>query len=283
MTDITENEVETVDATQNTESVNEKAVDKTPSDADPDVNENVVEEKELSVDEKIAKAVKEAEERVKGATQKRIDRLTYEARSKEEELRKYQSELDQYKPKEDLPPSEDNFDTYEEWQDAVIEFKANQKLKQIESETRQRQMQQKQQEAIEAGRKRFEAMESEFKQSNPEYDLNAKKFMDISQEVVATKGNNPTVQAIGQVLTEIDAAPALINHLGQNEELVFELANKTPVQAAFELFKISQSLTETKQINKTLPEPVKPVSATGKTTKSLKELSGAELLAKYAK
>lgn len=236
-------------------------------------------DKEPEVSPEVKKLVEELK-KTKKATQKRIDSLTYNVKLKEEEAQKLAAELQKYKPSEDAEPNENDFDTFEAYQEAVTEFRVDKKIKEIEEAARRQEYERKQAEVQQAAQKRFETMEADFRKDTPEYDTNAKALMQRTAEIVAVKGQgNQTLAVMGNVLREIDGAPAIINHLGANPDMLDSLVDMSPVNAAFELFKIKQTLDSApKKQAGSLPQPVTPVKSTGKTVKDLKSGSVLENL-----
>lgn len=269
------------------ESLNEAEVTETPTEdvkTEPEVVEETEaqEESETGKDDKPEPEEKKEPteaEKVRHAMQKRIDRKTAIEKQQQEQIEELRQKIESLTPQEvDTTPKEEDFNTFEEWQDAVVEHKANERLKAKELELQQKRLAEKQAEANRAMSKRFEEAEIAFKAEHPEYDDNAVKFMEVADDIQRSKGNNPTIQAIGQVLREVDGAPALINHLGQNEDLAYEIAELSPVNAAFKLFELKQSLVRSSEPEKAKPAPVKALKGTGKPSKAVKDLDAKGVL-----
>lgn len=279
---MSDNSLETVEAVEtetkevvqdkvDQEEVVEETTDdaKDPSKTDEEVKEQP-EEKQLTDAEKKAYAL-----------EKRLHRKTAIEKQQAEELEALRKEVESLRPKQiDDAPKEDDYSTYEEWQDAVVEHKANKLLKEKELKAKQEQFQRKQQEMHMKAQKEFEDQELKFKADNPDYETNAKSFMDTAVDIQKSKGQSPTLDAIGQVLSQVDGAPALINHLGQNEDLAYELADMTPVNAAFKLFELRNELLNVAPKEEPIkPAPVKTLKGSGKTNKSLSDQDGKGVLA----
>lgn len=222
-------------------------------------------------------------EKLEHGFQKTIRRKTRQLRQAEERALELERQLAELQPKqEDNAPKEDDFDNFDDYVNAKVEYEAEKRAKDQLRQAKEQEALKARQEARAQAAKRFAENEARFRQEHPDYDKNAEAFLEIADDLKRVKGqNNPTLTAMGQVLSELPDAPALINHLAQNEELAYELADKSPVNAAFELFKLAQSLTaETKQIN-VKPDPVKPVKANGKIDAKPLDLSSDKFKEKY--
>lgn len=274
-------EVETVE-TETQEIVQDKVEESESAEADPEETKepsNTDEEVKEKTEEK--KEPTEAE-KVRHAMQRRLDRKTAIEKQQAEELEQLRKQVEGLKPQQvDNTPKESDFETFEDWQSAVVEHKANELLKEKELSAKQEQLQRKQQEAQAQKAKRFEEQELKFVAENPDYKKNASEFGEVVQDLKRIKGDTPTMIALGQVLTEIDDAPALINHLGKNSDLAYELADMSPVNAAFKLFEIRQELTSSPEPEQAKPAPVKALKGSGKPSKTLDSLSSQELVARF--
>lgn len=273
---MSDNSLENTEATENTEAVEAKA---------PEENVKVEEEKTDSGAEKAEKSEDQAEidpieaaraeerERIQKSTEKRFGRLTAQLKQQEEALRQAKirmQELEAQNVQGSDAPNPDDFTTEEEYDKARIAYEAEKIFKQKEQERAEAEFARKQQQVLEQGRKRFDAMEQEFRESVPDYDENAAAFGEVLIQARSMDIDPAVDNVVRSVLMEVDNAPALINYFGQNQDEFFDLIDNSPVQVAFKLFELRQSLLNKPKSNvKELPQPVKPVRANATATKNL--------------
>jgi chromosome segregation ATPase len=264
------------DATPNpaTEGVKEEAEKDNSTSEVSNVEENEAEQKAEP------KELTEAD-KIRQAMQKRIDRKTAATKALENqvsELQKKLGEVEQSNQQKaaDNAPSEDDYDTWEAYQEALIEHKAEQRIKERETAIRKEEIQRKQAELQERKAKEFNTKVEEFRKAHPDYDEKADAFSDMAQDYARRLGNTPTLQAMSQVILDVDNAPAIIQALGSDPDLMDSLVDMSPVKAAFELFKIHESYSRPKETTQA-PKPITPTKAGSSGRKSLSSMSASEL------
>ncbi|ABV74299.1 hypothetical protein BA3_0014 [Thalassomonas phage BA3] len=211
--------------------------------------------------------------------QKRIDQVV---REREDERRKneaLQRELDelkkgkQQKPEgETKEPVESDFETYDEYLDALDKFDKQSSDQKSEKETAP------------------EKKDTE-SQADDELTDSQKTALAITQERVNSADKpddfekvalNPDLPITGdmlEALAECDDPAKVMYHLGQNESLATEIAGKSPAQQMRAIAKLDLTVTSkppkpTKTTN--APEPITPVAGSDAQQKSPSEMTQAE-------
>jgi hypothetical protein len=165
---------------------------------------------------------------VKGV-QKRIDELTKarrEAERRAEEAERKLAETQGSRPaKENAPaapivegkPKLEDFNTLEEFQEALTDWKIDQRETARESKARE-----------EVGKAAWSERETTFKEAHADYDEVLEK--------IAIPAKAPALQAIQAAVAK--GGPELLYHLGQNPEDVARIAGLAPLDAVLELGQI---------------------------------------------
>ena len=276
--------VETVEATEEpskpTEDVKEEVAEDTETKAE------AVEEKESQQEDKPLTKAQQLEAKIeanKAQFEKRLSRKTAATKAQAEKieaLEKQISELSANTVQTDDSPKEDDYNTFEEWQEAVVEYKAEKKVSErllaqkqeekLKEETRQRQEQ----------AKAFELKEHEFRSTTPDYDDKQGVFNELAADLIRQRGaENPTLSSMSQVILDSDMSPALVYHLGSNPDMAEEIADMTPIRAAKELWKLEMSLGKSEPLEeKRMPAPAKSLNGTGRANKSIDNMSAGDLM-----
>lgn len=240
------------------------------------------EQKPKTVEERLADIEARYEEKVREAEakQKKIDRQTaayHELQKRlESERQAIQAKLEA--PKDDAP-NIDDYDTHEDYVNAVAEYKAKQLIKAKEQEFYQKQQQETMQKMQQERAKIALEQEAEYLKINPRYEASKNEFDSFVKTLQVDQAvENAIVEAafIGNV-------PSIIDYFGGNngerlDELA-EIARKSPAQAAIEIYKIQQKLGKPeRKEEKPIPKPVASPKGTGKASKPVKDMNGKELL-----
>jgi hypothetical protein len=222
-------------------------------------------------------------DKIKQAMQKRIDRQTAAKHAQAEQIAKLQAEvqqLAQYKPKEEQSPQESDFETWEDYQEAVVEHKAEQKLKQRMEEQKQQQLQQAQAKQAKLQQDAFIKKVETFRSENPDYDEKEKIAEDALKDVQFRYGsNNATLKRIQDDTLDSDMTAEIIYEIGNNPDLLDDLMELSPAQAARKLYSIEQSLQSNPVDEDPLPKPIKSTKGAGKAVKPLHQRDGKDVLA----
>lgn len=238
------------------------------------------EEKKAREDAEKAEADKK---RSKHDPKKRIEKLTRENYEKDDELERLRAEIERLKsgkkeeskeaPKSGEKPKLEDFKTYEEWVEAVADWKADQKFSKNREEEKQR---------TEAARTKeiFDAHLGRVKEATAKYD----DFIEVVQNL-----NNPeydvpdsVAQAITLAIPELEHSAEVMYKLGNDPELCKKLGKMTPLRAVAALGKINDSFDEEEKPEKSekkskAPEPIKPLgSSSAKSTLKIEDMSLAD-------
>lgn len=145
------------------------------------------------------------------------------------------------------PPDHTKFKTQEEYIEAVVEWRAEQKIAQREQEQALTKAQQAFEDRMEQGRDKYD-----------DYDAVVfDKSLRITQEMLAT-------------MMESDIGHEIAYHLGKNPNEARRIASlKSPLAQAREIGKIESALVANPPVKKasSAPEPINPVGARNPSTK----------------
>lgn len=263
-----------------------EAEDKEDSSPEAETEEQV-EEKPKTVEEKLAdlEAVVEKETKAKEALQRKVDRQTAAYNDLQSRLQRERQEA-QNKAQEAVSeiaeePKMDDFDSFDEYKDALVEWETEKRVKQREAEAAQKQAEQKAQELLQERTQRVMQQEAEFIQNNPDYESAKTEFTNFTQMAKV----NPHVEAAVVEQAHRGNVPELINYFGANNgENIGELeriSKLSPVEAAIEIYKIQESLKSVEAPKKEVKPKPKPVNAPKSNTggkKPLEKQSGSEIL-----
>lgn len=187
--------------------------------------------------------------------------------------------LNAVKPKDvDNSPKEDDYETFEEYQSAVIEYEAEkrvnaklqeQKMQELNklNELKQREWEKKRDTQIDA-----------FRKTAPDFDDKAQLFVETGNYLSNKYGvNNPTLVEISKFIESSDNIPQLVYELGNDPDLAEDLASMEPGKAIRELFKMELGFSNGAKTQDKLPEPIKSTSGKGSAGKPLSQMSATEL------
>jgi hypothetical protein len=188
----------------------------------------------------------EQENKGKGGFQKRIDRLTrrnYELEQRHERLmdahEQLLNRLTTGKPAgaaEEKPnsapqkPTPDQFKTYEEYVEALADFKADQR---IEQKLRSQQESQEKQSENDRLKETFAAYNQRVQEAQGRYD-------DFDEVVGRSDIQIP--QAVQMAVIELENGPDVAYYLGSHPEVCRELCKKSPMAAVAHLGRIAATL-----------------------------------------
>lgn len=209
-------------------------------------------------------------------------------------IAEYEAKLAASSKSPDDKPNPDNFDDTEAYAEALADWKLAQKDKAKAEETKQPDPKTliEQQVQWELKAKDFKTKEAAFMASHPEYVENAKT---VEHFLGLAKKNDPRFEKFSTVLMNAESPAALINYLGENPKEILNLFNaETPLDVQDSLEAIIEKIGAPTNIGdeegslspapKALPEPPRGLkSGTTKVNKTPDQMSGRELLNKYAK
>jgi len=252
-----------------------KATDK------PAETEQVKAEEQASIPEKVEEAEKPSDENKaeKTFTQAELDeivqkRITKLERKMERQLRERQAEP--AKPAQVDKPSEkpvsDNFANYDDYLEALADFKAEQKVIQIEENKKRAEIENQQKSEIERQTERRHAL----------LDEGESKYDDFHEVVSASKLQiaEPAYLAI----LESDISSDLVYHLAKDTAEAERISKLSPYAQAKEIGKLEDKLSAKKPVIKSnAPPPINPVNGSKDFTKKLEDMSIEEYEAEARK
>ena len=194
--------------------------------------------------------------------QKRIDKLTQQRYEREARIRELEAQISENERKAQASqpdPDPSQFNTWEEYLDAKVEFEAGKKVRDIEQ---QRTIQQKNAERFASFNDRADAI----RQANPDYDA-----------VLQSAAVNVS-QAVMETILESDDGPAVAYHLAKNPTELYRLNAMSERQQVLELGRISARLSAKVPERKVTqaPPPAPAVKATGSGSKSVSDMTDKE-------
>ena len=201
----------------------------------------------------------------KGGFQRRIDRLTRD----KAELQARLERLEQMaggkpaapahaEPAPAAKPALENFDTYEEYTEALVEWKANERLAAHVAEQRKAAQEREQ---AEREKTRATTFQERAKAA-------AAKYADF--EKVAFSDDVPASETMRDIILDSENGPEIAYFLGKNPAEAERIAQLSPLAAARELGRIEAKLA-TADVPKPqprvtrAPEPIRPVTPAART------------------
>lgn len=200
--------------------------------------------------------------------ERKMERQRIESETRSKVLSEVQQQ--QYQPSE--KPVSDNFATYDEYLEALADFKAEQKIVEIDEKRRQAEIDNQHKSEIERQTERRHAL----------LDEGESKYVDFEEVVSASKLQiaEPAYLAI----LESDISSDLVYHLAKDTAEADRISKLSPYAQAKEIGKIEDRLLAKKPVIKSnAPPPISPVNGSKDFTKSLDDMSVAEYEAEARK
>lgn len=216
-------------------------------------------------------------EKVKYASQKRIDRLVAQKTALERQYQEAITKLQQYEqPKSDAPREED-FETTEDFLKAQGRYEAQQEIEAQKKAEAQENANKAYQAQMDAKRAEVEARESEIRKTTPDYD---EKVAVISEFIEGVDQNTVEFKTFRDVLFGLKDMPGVSYKLGSDPDLLESMVKMPPIEIARTLFRLEYELEHApKQPIKQQSAPPKPVGGASNASKDLKKMSTEEFMA----
>lgn len=206
--------------------------------------------------------------------QKRIDQVVREREQERREKEALQRRIDELESgkqsdKSEKEPVEDDFETYDEYLDALDAYD-NKQPKAEEKKTEPKQDEQEQASELTDSQKTAMAVIKESVDS-------ADKPEDF--EAVALNPEVPVTGEMLEALAECEDPAKVMYHLGQNKDLATDIASGSPAQQMRAIAKLDLTVTSkppkpTKTTN--APDPINPVGGSDAQEKAPSEMTFAE-------
>lgn len=213
-------------------------------------------------DEDLPRGIKK---RLATITRKRHDaeRETATIRAENETLQAKINAFEHPKSEAGAEPQIDDFDTEEEYLEAVSEYKADQKVAQRDADQKTEQAEKIRKGQETEAQARQETFKDELRKGVEKYE----DFEEVIEDL------NITGDMI-HILESFSNIPEVVYELGGKPEMVAELIEMPFLQAAYRMKEISDGLTRKKTTK--APDPITPVSTTGGLMKGLEQMTQAE-------
>ena len=167
-----------------------------------------------------------------------------------------------------IKPSPDDFTDYSEYQEALTDWKVEEKLKSIER--------QKEQEKTRENQQLEEKRTSERQQELIE--AGERKYEDFEDVVKSDKHNYS--RAAYLAILESDISADIVYHLAKNQDEAKRIADLPAFAQAKEIGKLEDRLSAKQPIKPSnAPTPIKPIEGKGNLTKKLEDMTYEEMLA----
>jgi hypothetical protein len=206
----------------------------------------------------------------KNGVQKRINELTLkrkEAERKADELEVRLQELEGRKQAEkdhQVKPNIDDFEDYEQYENALVDFKVEAKLKLERHDESVKQQQVKTKQVAQAFNERV-------------LKANLEGYKEAFEALGESKALPPHLI---DVLLEHEKGPHLVKYLGEHLDVADSLNNVSPQQALLKLGELSANLSnvkKTKQITKA-PDPIDTIKGSGTKSKDFDDMDVGEIM-----
>lgn len=258
----------------------EEAAEPQPTDGDPSEPTEELPGAEPEEAESTGEDAPAGHQEKEKGVQKRIDELTRKRREAEREAEYWKAKATgkegTAEPHREestaIPatfpgkPTSDQYDSYEDFLEALSDWKTDLKLAQREAKAEQEREQREYRKALETHKERV----SKAKEVYEDYD-----------EVLDTADDITMPQETLAAIVESDHSADILYHLAKNRDTALKIAALPVKKQLIEIGKIEERLEKAekpvKRITKA-PEPVTPVGDKGKVSKSPDDMSDAEWL-----
>jgi len=223
-----------------------------------------------------AKTNDDEEHRVPKGVQKRIDRLTrekYQLQARLEVLeRSQQAPQQQQQVQPSQAPKLDQFNSVEEYLDALADHKASQKFDHLSKEREAKESQNRQQREA---AKLHEGYTKQTEQARQAYD----DFDDVVQDP-----DLPISQAMAEAIMRSNNGADVAYYLGKNPDQAARIASLDPFSAAVEIGRIAATVVRPQPRKTTnAPQPIQPIGSRATPVADPARMSDAEWYAQRNK
>ena len=203
-----------------------------------------------------------AETKPKTSYQKRIDEITALRREAEKREADAQRDRDYWReqalknePKKEPEPEKvegkpklDDFSSYEDYTEALTDWKVTEALKGQSEAQKRAQAEAEKQSVVQSYRTRADS----FSESHPDFDA------------VVTNPRLPVSEAMAEAAFTSEKGPELLYYLGTNPEEAHRISQLPPYQAAMEMGRLEAKFTSQPARNQSrAPDPLDPISPGG--------------------
>lgn len=244
---------------------------------EPSITEQQAETKSAGSEEVVEEQQRDPKGRFKGSgVQDRIDELTRARREAERDAEYWRTraqgpQTPAQKADPEGRPTRENFQSDEQYQDALVDWKVDQRLKQSEQRTN--------------ANREAEKKASDFESRKAAAREEMTDFDDVVNAV-----ETPVANHVAEAILEHPKGPQIMYQLAKQPEMIDKLNGMSPMHVAFELGEIAASAkaalaptTSSKpadKVSKAPPPPARPSAAGRATIPSLDEMSMDDYVAR---
>lgn len=233
--------------------------DPSQSEEEEELSEEESEEEESGKSTEEPKKPKSAQKRINELTRKRREAEREAEYWKNKALKGEATPAEEMPPKEDelVKPKADDFDTYDEYYEALADYKAEKKVRDILKKQEEKDKQKKTaNETIEA-----------IKQFKERAEKTAEKYEDFDE--VITDEETPYNEAMKQAVFNSEIGPEIAYYLGKHKEEAMKIAKMPVLKSVMEMGKLEDrlfaSLKGKPKKPSNAPVPIKPIKGSGNT------------------
>ncbi|CAB4172416.1 hypothetical protein UFOVP935_5 [uncultured Caudovirales phage] len=206
-------------------------------------------------------AEEKPQDKPKRSAKDRINELTRRAHEAEREAQHWRDVAERPAAAATDRPNPDGFKTYDDYVEALTEWKADQRISESFKKRDAERSQAAEARAVEAKAQAWQERQSDFRAATPDYDsVVGKSSVQVAPHVVDT-------------LLDSDSGPEIAYHLAKTPETVKRLNALSPLAAAREIGRIEATLSTPaaprEKPGSNAPEPIKPIRSTSSTVVNL--------------
>jgi len=230
------------------------------------------ETEEVEVDYKVeSEKLQKTQER----DQKKINNQRKALSEQNKQIQAFNAQLAELKKQNvEKEPTVDDFETFEEYDAARVEYITKQATQEASATVVKQQREQAILQRQTAQKQEFDKAEVLYRAKNPEYDTAKESLLAHAQIFPLPQ---PVISAMEEQARDEGMLPDVLAYYGSNLDEFDALQDKSPMQAAIEVYKVSQRLKVEKPKTKPLPKPIKSIKGTAGTKKALGKMSYEEL------
>lgn len=215
-------------------------------------------------------------EKIKYGMQKRIDRQTAKNAQMEREIAELRALVEKSQPAQrNDEPQENQFETTEEYLIAKGKYEAKKEYEAAAAKAKKEAEDREYAEKVTKIRQNFQAKETEFRKTTPDYDEAVEVVNDYLR--LADKDSSHVAIFRDFVMESENPAP-LLYHLGKDPDLIETMVEMSPIKFMKALAKLEEKLENApKQTATKTATPPTPVKGTTTATKDISQMSYAEM------
>lgn len=201
-----------------------------------------------------------------GGVAKRIKELVAEREAWREMAMRAQGITKEQDKKEAVQgkPQSSQFNSYEEYMEALSDWKVEQRLSEREQKSKKETLEREHQDRLKSSAKTFEERAEKFREKHDDFD-------DVAFDEF------PVTPSMTEAILDSEMGPELLYHLGQNPKEAARIARLSPYAAAREIGKLEVKLsTPTPKKPSNAPDPINPVGGKEKVVTDMDKVPVSE-------